>query len=152
MKFSRESEYGLKGLLFLVKQPQEKVLSLHEIAVGSNLPQSFLAKIFHKFVQHGLLKSFRGATRGYALGRSPKAISAREILEAIEGPDLFERCIFWNDRCDGQDPCPLHDGWKAVKPQFVSILQKATLHDLAQGHSWLKPLQRKGGSRSSRAV
>lgn len=121
VKFSRESEYGLKGLLFLAKQPPGSILLLFEIAKASGLPQSFLAKIFQKLVHHGVLRSFRGAIRGYALGRPPKEISIREILEAIEGPDLFGRCIFWNNQCGNENPCPLHERWGKVKPQFVEF-------------------------------
>lgn len=144
MKFTRESEYGLKGLLFLAQQPPGKVMPLSEIARYQNLPHSFLAKIFQKLVQHGLVKSFRGATRGYALATPPKEISTREVLTAIEGPDLFERCIFWNDPCGGDNPCALHDGWKKTKPQFVEFLEQTTLEDLSQGRAWTRPVQRKG--------
>lgn len=144
MKFGRESEYGLKGLLFLAQQPSERILPLFEIAKASRLPQSFLAKIFQKFVQHRLVKSFRGAVRGYALARPPREISIRELLEAIEGPGLFDRCIFWNDQCGDTDPCPLHDGWKKVKPQFLEFLKQTTLEDLSQGRAWTRPVQHRG--------
>lgn len=148
MKFGRESEYGLKGLLFLAREPAGRILPLLEIAKATDLPQSFLAKIFQKFVQHGVLKSYRGAIRGYALARPPKEIKAREVLEAIEGPDLFERCIFWNDRCGDVNPCALHDGWKQVKPQFVQYLGRTTLHDLAQSRGWVEVRPARRGVRS----
>ena len=133
MKLSSESLYGLKGLLFLAQQPAGSILPLNEIANASGLPRSFLAKIFQKFVQHGLVKSFRGASRGYALARPPKQIKTREVLEAIEGPDVFQRCIFWNDRCSDDNPCPLHEGWGKVRPRFVEMTERVTLAELSQG-------------------
>lgn len=145
MKFSRESEYGLKGLLFLAQQPPGSTLPLFEIANASHLPRSFLAKIFQKFVQHGLVRSQRGRQRGYALARPPKEISTREVLEAIEGPDLFERCIFWNDQCGKDDPCPLHNRLTTLKPQFVKLLDETMLDDLAQGGGGrTRPIRRRG--------
>lgn len=142
MKFSRESEYGLKGLLFLAQQPPGRTLPLFEIANASRLPRSFLAKIFQKFVQHGLVRSQRGRQRGYALTRPPKEISTREVLEAIEGPDLFEQCIFWKDQCGHDNPCPLHEGWGKLKPLFVEFMEQTTLEELAQGGAWTSPIQR----------
>jgi DNA-binding IscR family transcriptional regulator len=69
--------------------------------------------------------------RGYALARRPKEIKVKEILLAIEGPDLFERCIFWSDRCSDPNPCPLHHEWKQVKQQLVGgLMERTTLADL----------------------
>lgn len=69
-------------------------MQLAAIAGVQGLPQSFLAKIFQKFTQYGLVRSFRGATRGYTLSKPAAEISLREVLEAIEGPEIFDHCIF----------------------------------------------------------
>lgn len=131
MKLSRESAYGIEGLLALAAQPLGTVMQLSDIAAARQLPQSFLAKIFQKFAQHGVVQSFRGATRGYALARPAQEILLKELLLAIEGPDLFERCIFWSDRCSHSNPCPLHDEWKKVSQQInQQLLERVTLADL----------------------
>ena len=131
MRLGRESEYGLNGLVTLAQEGDGAVMTLDAIAKRHGLPRSFLAKIFVKFVQHGLVKSFRGAVRGYALARSSGEITLREILETIEGPDLFERCLFCNRRCGDVDPCPLHEGWKAIKSRLVELAEGTTLETLA---------------------
>src|SRR3990170_8212936 len=59
MKLSRESEYGIQGLIHLAQQPSGTVMQLAAIAEAQGLPQSFLAKIFQKFSQYGLGRSFR---------------------------------------------------------------------------------------------
>ena len=107
-------------------------MQLAAIAEAQGLPQSFLAKIFQKFTQYGLVRSFRGATRGYTLGRPATEISLREVLEAIEGPGLFERCIFWSNRCAEDIPCVLHEGWKLIKPKLTAMMEVTTLLDLAR--------------------
>lgn len=132
MRFTRESEYGLHALVFLARQPYDKVLPLSEIARSSGLPANFLAKIFQKFAHHGVVRSFRGARRGYCLAREPGAIRIRELLEAIEGPGVFEQCIFCRGRCDSDDPCPLHHGWSRVNADLVRFLEATTLEDLAR--------------------
>lgn len=131
MKLGRESAYGIEGLLALAKKPPGTVMLLTDIAAARGIPQSFLAKIFQKLTRYGVIRSFRGAMRGYALARRPKEIKVKEILLAIEGSDLFERCIFWSDRCADINPCPLHDGWKQVKQQLVGgLMERTTLADL----------------------
>jgi len=132
MKLSRESEYGIQGLIHLAQQPAGTVMQLAAIAEGQGLPQSFLAKIFQKFTQYGLVRSFRGATRGYTLGRPAGDITLKEVLEVIEGPGLFERCIFWSHRCAEDNPCILHEGWKQIKPKLTAMMEVTTLQDLVR--------------------
>ena len=142
MRLRRESEYGLNGLVTLAQEGVGKVMSLDEIAARHRLPKSFLAKIFVKFVHHGLVRSFRGSVRGYALARSPRQITLREILESIEGPDLFEQCIFWSNRCSDHNPCPLHTGWSVVRPRLIEIAEQTTLASLARDQVEQTPVRR----------
>ena len=88
---------------------------------------AFLAKVFQKLTRHNLVRSHRGAIRGYALARPAETIRLREILEAIEGPDLFERCIFWSGRCGDQNPCRLHQRWAKIRPQLEAVMEETTL-------------------------
>jgi len=132
MHLSRESEYGLKAMIYLAQQPPATVLTLHQIAEAKDLPVGFLAKTLQKLTRHGLLQSFRGRRRGYCLARDPSDIRLGELLEAIEGPDLFNRCLFWGRRCGETNPCVLHGGWQEIKPRLTEFLETMTLAVLAR--------------------
>jgi len=116
----------------LAQQPPATVLRLHQIAEAKGLPVGFLAKTLQKLARRGLLQSFRGRQRGYCLARAPSQIRLREVLEAIEGADLTERCIFWGRRCGETNPCVLHRGWREVKPHLTEFLETVTLGELAK--------------------
>ena len=131
MKLGREIAYGIIGLLALAAKPSGSAMLLRDIAGAGRVPQSFLAKIFQKLARHGIVRSLRGAVRGYVLARPLKEIKLKEIVLAIEGPDLFERCIFWSDRCADSNPCPLHEQWKQIKQKsFGKLMDETTLADL----------------------
>ncbi|MBI3007579.1 MAG: Rrf2 family transcriptional regulator [candidate division NC10 bacterium] len=132
MKLSRETGYGLQGLIFLAKQRRERPVGLDDIAKTQRLPRSFLAKTFQKFARHGLVRSFRGVDGGFMLARPPAAMTLGEIVEAVEGPDLFDRCVFWSDRCADENPCPLHPRWALLKDRFVKLFEETTLEELAK--------------------
>ncbi|MDR5693642.1 MAG: Rrf2 family transcriptional regulator [Armatimonadota bacterium] len=133
MKLSKESEYGLTGLVYLARQRPGTILQVKEVAKAQDLPLYFLAKTFLKLTKRGVLRSFRGKERGYTLARSPAEISVKEIVEAIEGSDVFQRCVFWSNRCSDDRPCLLHGIWKNVRPQLVALMERITLEDLVQG-------------------
>ena len=154
MKLGRESAYGIEGLLALAKKPPGTVMRLTDIAAARRIPQSFLAKIFQKLTRYGVVRSFRGTMRGYALACRPKEIKVKEILLAIEGPDLFERCVFWSDRCADSNPCPFHGQWKQVKEQISErLMERTTLADLvkktpARSRTVKRPFVQAAGRRS----
>jgi Rrf2 family protein len=133
MRLRRETEYALRALVFLALRPGGTVCSAPEIATVQDIPGGFLSKIFQKLASHGVLKSHRGHSRGYSLARPPRQITLREILESMEGADLFEHCLFREDRCGERDPCHLHREWSRITPQLVNRLRRKTLAGLATG-------------------
>lgn len=133
MRLSQASEYGLEGMIVLARRPGGAVLRLDEIASEGRLPAGFLTQIFQKLRRHQLVTSHRGAVRGYSLARSPDRISLMEIFEAIEGPEIFARCVFWSGHCNDSGPCRLHRWWVPLKPAFREMLERTTLEAVAAG-------------------
>ena len=150
MKLSRESEYGLEALSVLAEQGEGKVMLLREIAEARHLPADFLAKVFQKLNRHNVVMSHRGATRGYSLARPPERIKLQEVFEAIEGPDLFERCIFWPGRCGEENPCRLHQSWAKIRPQLQAVMEETTLAQVAGRQGWEAPMDRGKVERSKK--
>lgn len=144
MRLTGETEYGLRGLLALAELPPEKALPLSAIATSQALPRSFLAKIFQKLVQHGLVRSHRGRTRGYSLARPARGISLREILEAVEGPGILDRCLFGRNHCADGQPCPLHDSWATIRPLVIELVERTTLAEVARTASARTSVQSRG--------
>ncbi len=134
MKLSKESQYGLLGLGHLARQPEGTILQAAQVAEATEVSPTFLAKIFRKLTRHGILRSFRGRRRGYALARPPQDITVREVVEAIEGPDVFQRCVFWGDTCSDASPCLLHEAWLTVRPAMTDLMGRISLEDVAAGH------------------
>lgn len=133
MRLGRESEYAIEGLLVLAARPAGTVMVLRDIAASREAPQSFLAKIFQRLTRAGIVRSSRGGMRGYALARRPEEIKMKDILLAIEGPDLLEHCIFWSNRCAETKPCPLHEQWKRLRQRISrDLFEETTLARLAR--------------------
>lgn len=131
MKLSTESRYAVLALVALAREPQGSVLEVSMVAERAAVPAPFLAKIFAKLTRYGILTSHRGRVRGYALTRAAQELTLKEILEAIDGPDLFERCVFWTETCDADNPCPLHPAWQHLRPKITEAMAQTTLADVA---------------------
>src|SRR4030042_2513449 len=130
MQITRSGEYGLRGLVFLAKQPPEKVILVSEVSRGQNIPEAVLAKIFQRLSKAGVLWSVRGANGGFKLKKPAHKITMREIIEALEGPIALNRCLLKKGECEVEKICPLHPVWEEVQQRFLEMLESTTMQDL----------------------
>ena len=133
MELTRKGEYAIRGIVYLAQQPPGKIALISEIADATEVPQTFLAKIFQSFAKLGLVQSFRGTGGGFLLGRSPAQITLRQVVEAVEGPIMPNRCLMAEGSCDRSVRCLVHPVWRKVQGEVVKILDDVTLEDLAKG-------------------
>ncbi len=131
MELTRKGEYAIRGIIHLAQLPPGKVALISEIAVATDVPQTFLAKILQNFAKIGIVQSFRGAGGGFMLGRSASKITLREVVEAVEGPILPNRCLLGSGTCERDNTCGVHPVWRQVQQKVVEILDGVTIEDLA---------------------
>lgn len=134
MELTRKGEYAIRGIIYLAQQPPGRVSLISEIAAAAEVPQTFLAKIFQSFAKIGLVTSSRGTGGGFVLARPASDITLREVVEAVEGPILPNRCLLGRP-CDRGGTCKVHGIWGEVQSQVVRILDGVTIDQLAQGKS-----------------
>lgn len=132
MELTRKGEYAIRGIIYLAQQPPGQVSLISEIAEATEAPQSFLAKIFQSFAKLGIVNSFRGTGGGFTLGRHASRITLREVVEAVEGPIVPNRCLLGNGACDRGPECNVHPVWRTVQSQVVQILDSVTIEELAR--------------------
>lgn len=132
MELTRKGEYAIRGIVYLAQQPFGTISLVSDIAEAVQVPQTFLAKIFQSFAKLGLINSYRGTGGGFTLGRSASQITLREIVEAVEGPIVPNRCLLGSGSCERVAGCSVHPIWKEVQQRVVEILDGVTLADLAR--------------------
>jgi len=133
MELTRKGEYAIRGIVYLAGKPLDKVCLLSDIAAAVDVPPTFLAKIFQQFSKIGLVRSFRGTGGGFMLGRAPENITLLEVVEAVEGPIIPNRCVCAPQDCDRSSFCNVHPIWKQVQEQVCGVLTGVTLKDLSDG-------------------
>lgn len=131
MELTRKGEYAIRGIVYLAQLPPGKVALISEIAEAADVPQTFLAKILQSFAKIGIVQSFRGAGGGFMLGRAASRITLREVVEAVEGPILPNRCLLGSGTCERDGSCGVHPVWRQVQQRVVEILDGVTIEDLA---------------------
>ncbi|NLV16638.1 MAG: Rrf2 family transcriptional regulator [Syntrophomonadaceae bacterium] len=110
MFLNQATDYAFRAVLFLAHQPDEMIVDSQTIAEREHIPTRFLLKIMPSLIRAGIIRSQRGAGGGYALARKPEAITLLDVLEAVEGPIILNRCLIDPDFCSKHGPgfCPIH--------------------------------------------
>ena len=105
-------------------------IELTKIAAEYDIPKHFLSKILQQLVKGKLLKSTKGPSGGYRLIRHPDKIALIDIVEVIDGTDVFYDCGIGFKKCDDSDPCPFHDDYKVVREKVKNLFETKTLGEL----------------------
>jgi Rrf2 family transcriptional regulator, iron-sulfur cluster assembly transcription factor len=128
---SKKGDYAIRGMVYLASQPPDRVVLVSEIARAMDVPPLFLAKIFQQFGKLGFVRSFRGSGGGFQLGRRPEEITLCEIVEAVEGPIMPNRCVMSSGTCSRDRVCTVHPVWKKIQADVRETLVAVTLKDLS---------------------
>jgi Rrf2 family protein len=78
----------------------------------------------------GLLRAIRGPSGGYELARAPSAITALEVIAALEGPNAPLECVEDASSCDRANACAARDLWCDVALAMDKVLSGITLEQL----------------------
>lgn len=128
---SKTCTYGLQGAIYIALQPTGRYIPIGTIADALNIPFQFLKKIFLVLTQAGILISYRSPKGGVALARPADAITLLDIIEAIDGSDVFTRCILKLPGCGHTKPCPLHESWSEERARLRAMFADKTLGSVA---------------------
>ena len=83
MRLTRGSDYGLRGMLYMARQPLGQVCLVSQVAAAEELPESYLAKIFQDLARSRLLISHRGAKGGFSLVDDPQEINLLQVWDSL---------------------------------------------------------------------
>jgi Rrf2 family protein len=132
MQVSTKTEYGLRCLLALARQPEGGALSLAEIASQESVPKPYAQQILLKLRRIGLVRSIRGTQGGFALARPASQISVGAIVSALEGVPFEDTCNHFNKRtdCGHTGACSIRPVWSVISQRLWDALNQIQLTHL----------------------
>ena len=134
MKLSTKGRYGTRVMLDLALHYQQGPILLKDIASRQAISEKYLWQVISLLTNASLIISTRGAHGGYDLAKSPKEITLKEIILALEGPLGLVGCVDEKKVCDKVSVCVTRDIWKEISEKFLDILDSFKLADIAKRH------------------
>jgi Rrf2 family cysteine metabolism transcriptional repressor len=87
--FTSKVEYALRAVVDLASRTGEGAIQSREIATRQGIPESYLDQLLSALRRAGLVRSIRGASGGYTLGRAAHLITVGDIIRAFDGAQLM---------------------------------------------------------------
>ena len=129
LRISKLTDYGTVLLANLAVH-HGAVCSAADVAAATGIALPTVSKILKSLARSGLVTSTRGANGGYQLSRSPRDISAADIIDALEGPVSITECSGSNRRCEHEGVCSVGGAWQRVNIAIRRALDDVSLSDL----------------------
>ncbi len=141
MKLSTRVRYGLRAMVELAKRPDDKPISLRELAEKQQISPKYLEQMAAALKIAGLVESARGAEGGYRLGRPADKITAWDVYRVLDIATTPTDCL--NHHCNREKICACRELWDDLNRSIVEILKSYTLQKLAKRET---ALQKKHGT------
>ncbi len=128
-KVNKLTDYATVVLISIARS--HVVRSTQQISEKTGIPLPTVAKLMKNLNKAGLVKSQRGASGGYSLGRVPADITLADVIQAVEGPIALTACADTSDEhCNIQSVCPVQGRWNRVNSAVRAALADVTLADM----------------------
>lgn len=132
LRLTKKADYGLMAVKYLAEHAEVRALSAKDIGDAYHIPVPLLAKILQQLTRAGVLVSHSGINGGYSLARSAEAITAFEVIRAIEGPLFITSCTTVHGNCDLTDCCTIKEPLQQLNDTIRDLLMGMRISDLCE--------------------
>lgn len=132
MILSKSCIYGIQAAIAVAASGGKGYVPINRLADRLDISFHFLTKVLQEFTHAGILASYRGPRGGVTLAKPPEQISLYDMVEAMDGTDIFTECMLGLPGCGTAPPCPAHEQWSILRLQLSSIAKTLTLADMAK--------------------
>ena len=131
MNFTKTTSYSLKVLTYMAKNTGHDHTAL-SLSKDLKIPRHYLRTLLTTLTKRKLIKSNKGRGGGIMLSRKPDRIFLSDIVEAMEGLNVFKTCIVGFTECPLSGRCKLHPVWAETRKKITKILETTSLADFAK--------------------
>ena len=142
MKLTTKGRYAVMAMADIALNESVGPISLKEISIRQNISLPYLEQIFIKLKNKKLVRSSRGATGGYILGKPASDIKLSNIIFAVDEEVRMLNCKKTSKKgCTNKTTkCITHNLWDQLDQHINGFFENIKLQDLVKQNSNLKSL------------
>jgi Rrf2 family protein len=130
--YTKRCEYGLQAVIYLASKENNVLCPAKEISEELNIPKEFISKILQDLTDKGMIFSRKGRDGGFRLAVNADEIKLIDIVEAVDGLEIFNSCILGFHSCKKYKKCFLQNEWRDILNQTYNMLSKETVKNFKE--------------------
>jgi len=130
MKISTKGRYGLRALVDLAYNSNDKTVALVSVAQRQNISLNYLEQVFASLRKAGIVKSNKGSQGGYMLAVKPEDLTVGDILTVLEGKFNIVDDLSPESETDNVQKAIKALVWDQINEKVNYLLDSRTLADL----------------------
>jgi Rrf2 family protein len=122
---------AIKAVIFLATKYDKGYRSgIKEIAEHIEASEHTVGKLLQILVKQNVINSLKGPSGGFYITSQQLNMPIINIVEAIDGKDIFKMCGLGLSRCSALHPCPIHNDYKEARDILEKIFRSNRILDV----------------------
>lgn len=122
---------AIKAVIYLtLKSSTGEKAGIREIADSIQASEHTVGKLLQTLVRDKIINSSKGPNGGFFLDVKQRNQPIIQVVESIDGKQVFKECGLGLSKCSSSHPCPIHHEYKAIRNEFEKLCREKRLLDL----------------------
>src|SRR5665647_2669954 len=124
---SNTCKTAIKAVIYLSSK-----FDTEENAEYINANEHTVGKILQTLVKQNVIKSLKGPSGGFYISKEQQKQPIINIVEAIDGKQIFKACGLGLSKCSSSHPCPIHHDYKEARDIIENLFRQKKVLDLCE--------------------
>lgn len=130
---SNTCKTAIKAVIYLCsKFENDENAGIKEVAEFINANEHTVGKILQTLVRQHIINSQKGPTGGFYISKEQRSQPILNIVEAIDGKQIFKTCGLGLSQCSPKHPCPIHNDYKAARDLMEKLFREKNVLNLCE--------------------
>lgn len=131
MRITQETDYAFRIVSYLARN-EGKVIGAPQIAESEGVTKRFTLRILRKLNLAGITDAKRGSKGGYYLKKPKEDITLYDIIVAVDGPIVINRCLQEDKYCNKNrvnevGNCKFHTTLAMMQSNIIKMFKNQTI-------------------------
>ena len=131
MRITQETDYAFRIVSYLARN-EGKVIGAPQIAESEGVTKRFTLRILRKLNLAGITDAKRGSKGGYYLKKPKEDITLYDIIVAVDGPIVINRCLQEDKYCNKNrvnevGNCKFHTTLAMMQSNNIKMFKNQTI-------------------------
>ena len=128
--FSNSTKYAIRSIVYMLNSGANDKHTVVDMATELEIPQPYLSKIMQQLSKSNIISSAKGRGGGFYLSEENMNRPLIDVVIAIEGHNVFKRCVLGLSACNDDNPCILHNQFGAFRESISQMVCKDSVKNM----------------------